>query len=415
MFKSLFSLVPALIICTFISLNPCFAQINTQTVALREGFNFISLTLKPVSPAADIKTQTPAISEIYGYSAAGGSFLSVGEGTLAALNYAKGYIIKSSGPATVTITGTAPAIYGDIALKTGFNLLGFSKAPSSAATFSQLMNQSNLIEGIYKWSAASGSFIQVIRSGGQITQPDGFDPTVKQGESYFIKMTGDTTINYDGAAILIGGTVPAAAAAVKNINIADFVNTSKGLEYVIVNAAAGEPTHAFMQFTGPQTINGKSVYILSRYLRTYSGTAMTLNKLSSQEKYPADFSNGLASIESSEDMETLTPEIYYFSPFYPGLKPSYEENKDYTTVVGATSSKGKNFSMTIVDNFSSETITVPAGTFNCVKMRESQLTKSDTGPSEFWYAAGVGIVRVIEYDLTGNATRNGHLELSSIK
>ncbi len=414
MFKPAFHSIFSIVLCLLIPLSTALAQTNTQTIALRDGFNFVSLTLKPVSTAADIRTQTPAVSEIYGYSASSGSFLSVGEGTLAALNYAKGYIIKSNGPATMTIAGTTPAIYGDIALKTGFNLLGFSKTPSSGATFSQLMVQSQLIEGIYKWSAASGSFIQVIRSGGQITQPDGFDPAVKQGESYFIKMTDGTTFNYDGAVILIGGTGPAAL-KVKNINIGDFVNTSKGLEYMIVNAAQGEPTHAFMQFTGPQTINGKSVYILSRYLRTYSGTVMTLNKLSSQEKYPADFSNGLASIESSEDMETLTPEIYYFSPFYPGLKPAYEENKDYTTVVGATSSKGKNFSMTIVDNFSSETITVPAGTFNCIKMRESQLTKSDNGPSEFWYAAGVGIVRMIEYDLAGKATSNGHLELSSIK
>ena len=410
MLKSRSFFILLVFICIGISPYPCFAQTNGQSIALKNGFNFVSLTLKPSASPADIISQTPAIAEIYSYNASSGSFLSFGEGTLASLNYAKGYIIKSNGVAAMTIAGIAPSAYGTITLKTGFNLVGFSKVPSTTTTFSQLMGQSSLIDGIYKWNASSGSFIQVLKAGGQV---DGFDPAVKAGEAYFIKMTGDSTLNYDGAAISIGGTP--VTPAVKNINISDYVKTSNGFEYTIVNTLPGEPTHAFMQFTGPQTVNGKSVYILSRYLRAYSGTVMTYNKLASQEKYSADFSNGLASIESSENMETPTPVTYYFSPFYPGLKPSYEENRDYTTVVGAVSSAGDNFSMTIVDNFSSETITVPAGTFNCIKMRESQLTKSDTGPSEFWYASGIGIVKVIEYDLVGKATNNGHLELSGIK
>lgn len=178
---------------------------SPQSISLKTGFNFVSFTTAIGSGAAELKTANTFIEDIYQFSAAAGSFLSAGEGTLSTLSAGKGYIIKSSAAATLTVSGTAITTIGNITLKTGFNLIGFSKVPAAATTFSQLMTSYTEIKGLYKWSTAAGTFIQVVRDGeGLPSQVDGTDPQFRAGESYFINAASDTAINYDGAAIIVG-------------------------------------------------------------------------------------------------------------------------------------------------------------------------------------------------------------------
>jgi hypothetical protein len=180
---------------------------TSQTINLKQGFNFISFTINPNVNASSLKYQDPAISDIYLYSSASGSFLSVADGTLTNLSAGKGYIIKSNSDKTITITGTSVGTIGNISLKQGFNLIGFSKAISLNTKFSDLMKSSNSIRGIYKWSPNAGTFIQVVKNpNGSPQLLDGHDPSLAIGQSYFFNTDSDTTLNYDNGSIVISET-----------------------------------------------------------------------------------------------------------------------------------------------------------------------------------------------------------------
>ena len=179
--------------------------VGDQIIELKTGFNFVSFSAVPPVKISDFKKLSASIEDIYLYSAAAGSFLSAGEGTLTSLSTGKGYIIKSIADTSITINGPPAGAIGDITLKKGFNLLGFSKLSpgSSINTFTRLMKSSLAINGLYKWSAAAGSFLQVIRdSDGNIEMIDGSDPSLKPGEAYFINVSEDTKINYDDGVAL---------------------------------------------------------------------------------------------------------------------------------------------------------------------------------------------------------------------
>jgi len=209
-----------------------FAQ-TAQTITLKPGFNFISFSASISSTPAQLKTQNPAIEDIYLFSAAAGSFLSATEGTLSTLAAGKGYIIKSSAASdnVINIPGDAVQTIGNINLKTGFNLIGFSKIPATTVSFSSLMNVYSAIKGIYKWSPAAGSFIQVVRdNSGAVKLLDGADPSFKAGESYFFNLTEDTTINYDGSNIILGNGPPAPIA--KFIEISGEIGTTIATPYL---------------------------------------------------------------------------------------------------------------------------------------------------------------------------------------
>lgn len=179
----------------------CHAQSDQQTIAFKTGFNFISFTLKPDKTAQQLIAGDTSLADIYLYSAASGSFISAGEGVLSALNAGKGYIIKANADATVVVSGQAAARTGDISLKAGFNLVGFSRVPA-AVKFSELLSRNSFILGMYKWSSSTGCFFQVVRNAsGLPDQLDGVDPAVVQAQAYFIKLSSDATLNYDSGEI----------------------------------------------------------------------------------------------------------------------------------------------------------------------------------------------------------------------
>ncbi len=215
-----------------------FAQ-TAQTITLKPGFNFISFTSVISMTPAQLKTQNQAVEDIYLFSAAAGSFLSANDGTLSTLAAGKGYIVKSSATSDtpLSISGDAIQTIGNINIKTGFNLIGFSKIPLTVTTFKSLMNVYTSIKGIYKWSPAAGSFIQVVRdNSGAVTLLDGADPSFKAGESYFFNMAEDTTINYDGTDIILGNGPPAPVAKTLEITGTVGASTTTAPSYSVARA-----------------------------------------------------------------------------------------------------------------------------------------------------------------------------------
>ncbi|OQA81270.1 MAG: translocation protein TolB [bacterium ADurb.Bin243] len=214
--KTKFIFAAALLFIT-LSFLSASAQTLTQTINLKPGFNFVCFTnVIALTPSQFKQLNASAIEDIYLYSAAAGSFLSLSEGSLTSLAAGKGYIVKnaSAASATITVNGTALGALGNITLKTGFNLVGFSKAPQSAVRFSQLMNSYTAVRGIYKWNPAAGSFIQVVVNDGPVVLLDGTDPEFRSGESYFFNISSDTYINYDGASITMDQNAPVISGSV---------------------------------------------------------------------------------------------------------------------------------------------------------------------------------------------------------
>lgn len=196
------------------------AQSASQTLDLKQGFNFVSFVLKPDLTAQQLIAQNAGLKEIYSYNTASGSFLSAGDQTLTALSAGKGYIINSESPMSLAIQGTAQALTGNITLKKGFNLVGFSKAPESIK-FSSLLDRCPFMKGLYKWNAGSGSFVQVVRSSSSVVQQlDGVDPQAAAGQSYFINMYSDAVINYDGDKINFVDGSTAGARVIQSIETA---------------------------------------------------------------------------------------------------------------------------------------------------------------------------------------------------
>jgi len=194
----------------FFCFSALYAQTASQTLTLKTGFNFVSFNLRSYISPQELKNLNPEIDDFYAFSAAAGSFISASEGTLVSIGPGRGYIIKANNDKSLNTSGIPAGAIGDIVLKTGFNLTGISK-PVETITFSALMAKYPVINGMYKWSAASGSFIQVVRDASKVPQKlDGIDPVITSGQAYFISVSDDTTMNYDNTAVIIGGQAVAA-------------------------------------------------------------------------------------------------------------------------------------------------------------------------------------------------------------
>ncbi|OQA74479.1 MAG: hypothetical protein BWY32_03591 [bacterium ADurb.Bin243] len=147
MIKKIFIAI-VLIAMLFTSASAVMAQ-TPQSITLKPGFTFVSFTNALSITPAQFKALNSAIEDVYLYSAVAGSFLSISEGTLTSLAAGKGYIVKSSASSNfaISVPGNVISSIGNITLKTGFNLVGFSKVPASM-TFKQLMEAYSMIKGI---------------------------------------------------------------------------------------------------------------------------------------------------------------------------------------------------------------------------------------------------------------------------
>jgi len=171
------------------------ANAEVQTIELKLGFNFISFSVKPSVTPQQLKSQYLSIVDIYAYSSAAGSFLSLEEGTLTSFNTWKGYIIKVNSSISMSISGEQLQTFDNINLKSGFNLVGISRIAESLS-FSALMRKYYEIKGVYKWSNSAGSFIQVVKNSNNEPEfIDGIDPNVTIGQAYFVNVSKDCIIN----------------------------------------------------------------------------------------------------------------------------------------------------------------------------------------------------------------------------
>jgi formylglycine-generating enzyme required for sulfatase activity len=230
---------------------------TSQAIKLKQGFNFISFILNPDASLSSLAQNNSAlIEDVYLFSAAAGSFLSLSESTLSTIAAGKGYIIKAKSEDTLTISGSAVPTIGNISLKSGFNLIGISQSVS-VTTFSNLMKSSSIVKGLYKWSAAAGSFIQVVVDNAGIPALlDGVDPEFKAGESYFINTTSDTYLNYDGGLIKIGdGTSSVLNVAMPSFNPAGGTYTS-AQSVTIACATSGATIKYTTDGSTPSSTNG---------------------------------------------------------------------------------------------------------------------------------------------------------------
>ena len=230
-----------------------YAQTDVQTLSLKSGFNFVSFTVSPaLTPGELQQANSTLIEDIYLYSAAAGSFLSLSEGTLSSVAAGKGYIVKSKAAGTVTVQGPAVTSVPDISMKAGFNLVGISVSVTSVA-FSELLKGNSALKGLYKWSAAAGSFISVVKdSGGTPQALDGVDPKFNYGESYFMNLIADTALSFAGGAISFnGGSVPAAVEAPVITPAGGTYTTAQSV--TITCATAGAAIHYTADGTTPSS------------------------------------------------------------------------------------------------------------------------------------------------------------------
>lgn len=191
-----------------------YAQSLQQTIALKEGFNFISFTLKPSDTAQQLMAKYSQVTQIYGYSAAAGSFLTAGDGSLTLFSAGKGYIFKTTAAVSLTVPGSAVEASGDISLKAGFNLVGFPKLPQSIA-FTKILEKFPSIKAVYKWSAAAGAYISVSKNAsGAVELSDSIDPALAEGQSYFFQAASDTLFNLSAFSVIDPPVIPPAGPSI---------------------------------------------------------------------------------------------------------------------------------------------------------------------------------------------------------
>ncbi len=209
-----FALIALFVIVILFPAASAYAQSLQQTIVLKEGFNFVSFTLKPADTAQQLMAKYPAVTEIYGYSAVAGSFLTAGDG-LTVLSAGKGYIFRTGSAVTIMIAGSSAEASGDISLKSGFNLVGFPKL-SQAITFTKILEKYPSIKAVYKWSAAAGAYISVSRNASGIAEysDSGIDPALAEGQSYFIQAAADTLFNLSTFSVVDPPVVPPAGPSI---------------------------------------------------------------------------------------------------------------------------------------------------------------------------------------------------------
>lgn len=311
-----------LLVC--LSIQPAYAQ-SSQQFSLKTGFNFVSLTLTPSSSITELMAQQTQLEDIYLFSAAAGSFLSVSDASLTSISAGKGYIFKAKSDITFDLAGTALSTINDINLKTGFNLTGFSKVPETI-TCSQLLAKFAVIKGIYSWSPNAGTFIQVVRnSTGVIEKLDGADPAITAGKSYFINLTQDATLNYDGASILFSGGEPQPDinGGVTDVTVAGF-DKKVILAVNIYGSSAGTET----QEVGilPQSVNNPSRMIIN----------FNSKKMGVKDRYFANRAPLMQAAERKRPIITENDDKYTFK-----VSANDNQTKDLPTtkVYGSATSK----------------------------------------------------------------------------
>jgi len=330
--------------------NIIFAQ-TTNDITLKPGFNFISFTNLIALNPTELKSLSTSIEDIFLFSSSAGSFLSASEGTLSTLSIGKGYIIKNnaSSDIKISITGNSITSINPINLKTGFNLVGFSQAPS-AYSFEKLMTDNTIIKGCYKWSPTAGSFIQVLRNElGVLNKIDGVDPAIKAGESYFFNMYSDSALTYDTATISL---IPASYG----------IPTSKVINPVIT--PNGGTVLSSQQITITCATEGAEInYIIDDGSSTKYTGPLTITKNCTLKVTATKSGWTNSDLITATFVLTLNPELEVSGSLPSTTLSSPSNNTNYAAILGA---KGNTISVVRSDSENTEIGTVVINATNYI-------------------------------------------------
>lgn len=173
----------------FVTIDPnlpdCGSSEKTATIALKSGWNLISLPLQVADMSVTSifagKTQVEVIKDFNSfYDFTQESFLS----TLTTLEMGEAYLVKCSAATTVSITGTEVSS-ASVSLGTGWNLIGYPH--SGTADIETVL--SDILDSVESLKTFDATYIN---GGGQINSLTDFTET----EGYFIKMAAPKNLSF---------------------------------------------------------------------------------------------------------------------------------------------------------------------------------------------------------------------------
>ncbi|MDX2134673.1 MAG: hypothetical protein SFV52_07800 [Saprospiraceae bacterium] len=126
-------------------------------------------------------------------------------------------------------------------------------------------------------------------------------------------------------------------------------------------------------------------------------------------------SANMNSTDASIQMEISGTDLVYPANMQPGQSLPDSEMQLKTTVNGLPVMTN-NFRVYNRKVAARETVTTPAGAFDCLKVTytlEIKMLGTRTSNAEYWFSPGVGTVRSVTYDKKGN--RVGSMELTKVE
>ncbi len=165
--------------------------LETQTIQLQPGWNFVSFTLDPVDPDPNevFAGILPQLIEVYAHQQASDEFVFFKPGELSNLftiEAYQGYVIHMSAAAELTVTGMRPD--RPLELKQGWNLVGFPVTGNLSTVLEQIQHDYDVIWG---FDASSDNWMQMIKG---TNLPPGFNSlsTIAPGKAYWVRTLRDT-------------------------------------------------------------------------------------------------------------------------------------------------------------------------------------------------------------------------------
>jgi hypothetical protein len=171
---------------TFSITAPATPPAEVNTVALRSGWNLVSLPLIPNDPAIDtvLASVYGNLDKVWGYDATTGTWSSYAPGapsTLTQMRDGRGYWVKVNADCSFTVDGVVlpmpPQVPPSYELVPGWNLIGFkSTVPKKASEYLAAMAGKYTV--IYGYDASTQRFQQVLA-----------DDSLQPGQGYWIAVT----------------------------------------------------------------------------------------------------------------------------------------------------------------------------------------------------------------------------------
>lgn len=134
---------------------------------------------------------------------------------------------------------------------------------------------------------------------------------------------------------------------------------------------------------GTKTEQGRPVYLLQEYDED--------GYLNDQEFMLTDMSKGLFQTGGLDDYGTSTQEKWYWEPSSPRLMKTFIPGMEYTNSITRTDIP--EVIMQAVIKTEAETVSVPYGTFDCLKVTRTFSAPSLTYVEKAWYAKHLGLVK----------------------